>query len=348
MRAFGVVACLLAACAGDQVLGELPSGPPCPGTFTRRLPVTAHGLRSGESLVDFPVLVSFDSSTFPYADADPEGADLVVLDSACEPLSFEIDRWDPADVSSLWVRLPELAVGGSLSFGVYFGGFDRPGAETPHDVFTNDFVAVYHLEDEALGDSSPFRATGSRRGDSTSGPAIIGQGRELGGGATIGISDNDFPDGDEPRTVCAWSRSDDDGAAYYYMLGYGTGANAAGGFAMGRHGTQLNCVGADEGYLQIVGVYPTGDRNWRYVCCTWQDGVTTGYVDGTPLRSRPSVGTMTRSTAHIGGGANGDSTWRGGLDEVRVSRSARSDHWIAAELASMTGRLVELSVVEHL
>jgi hypothetical protein len=335
---------LFAACAGDQVIGQVPGGPPCPGAFTHRLSGTARGLGSGEALTDFPALVSLDAE-FPYDETD--GGDLVVLDAACEPLPFEIDRWDTTG-SALWVRLPELPVNESVRFGIYFGDPSRRDAETPNGVFTNEFAGVYHLEDDSLEDSSVFRAVGTRRGDSTIVPAIVGRGRELAGGASVAISDNEFSDGDEPRTICAWSRSDDDGASFYYMLGYGTGGHDAGGFAMGRHGTQLNCVGGDGDYLQVVDVYPVGDRSWRYVCCVWADGTMTGYADGTPLRSEAIPGPIAHGTAHIGSGANGDGTWIGALDEVRVSGVARSDGWIAAEAASMSGRLVELTAIERI
>lgn len=344
---------LAAGCGGEQVLGELEGAPApvCDPSFTQRLRLRVDARPFDDALIDFPVLVTLTPDTFDYAGAGPNGEGLRFTDAECGELRHEVDRWDPSGTSHLWLRAPRLEPGAITDLFLFFGEAAPTDHASPNEVFGDEFAAVYHLEGDSLADASSARRTGANR-SAVPAEGWIGGGRDFESSSSIAIPDAGFSRGYEPRTACMWARSDDDGRAYFWSFAHGTGANPLGGFAMNRHGTQLECLGGDGSRVVLRGVFEEGDRSWRYVCCTYDGADAALWVDGVALIVEPADWPIELATGQIGspvmpdGGGNG--SWRGGLDEVRVSTVARSASWIAAEHASMTGALVTLGAIDDL
>lgn len=76
------------------------------------------GYTGSETLTNFPMLVRLDATNVPgfsYAQmAFASGADLRFTDAAGAELSYEIELWNPAGTSLVWVKVPSLAKGGSI------------------------------------------------------------------------------------------------------------------------------------------------------------------------------------------------------------------------------------------
>ncbi|MBF0433586.1 MAG: LamG domain-containing protein [Fibrobacteria bacterium] len=71
-------------------------------------------------------------------------------------------------------------------------------------------------------------------------------------------------------------------------------------------------------------------QNWHYISFTWDGSVVTAYVDAVPGAKDNTEGTVLSDTDgdNFIGNVSGDGKWDGKLDELRVSRKARSADWI--------------------
>ena len=128
------------------------------GTGALALPVrqaqlTVGGYSGESTLTDFPVLVritEYDSGTgrgiqgFSYADCASGGSDISFALADGTILPHEVDTWDTAGESLVWVRLPSLS-GTTTSF--YLRWNDAaPPAYTPSAVWSGaDFAGVWHM-----------------------------------------------------------------------------------------------------------------------------------------------------------------------------------------------------------
>ena len=80
---------------------------------------TVVGYAGTTTLTNFPVLVKISESAVPgfrYSDCTAGGADLSFADAAGNALPFDVDTWNTAGMSYVWVLLPEVAPGGATAF----------------------------------------------------------------------------------------------------------------------------------------------------------------------------------------------------------------------------------------
>ena len=82
-----------------------------PALFTKKCSFLVSGYTGTETLTDFPVLVRLSPASvhgFAYADCLFDGADLRFTDAAGELIPHEIDTWNTAGESLIWVKVPVL------------------------------------------------------------------------------------------------------------------------------------------------------------------------------------------------------------------------------------------------
>src|SRR6185312_11166750 len=89
-----------------------------PSNYTDRLKITFSGYNRGETLTDFPVLVRLSNSRqgFNYSHfASGTGGDLRFTDATgTRVIPHEIDEWNPAGESTVWVQVPALSSGSAI------------------------------------------------------------------------------------------------------------------------------------------------------------------------------------------------------------------------------------------
>lgn len=117
-----------------------------PTLFRKKCDFTVSGYAGMSSLSDFPVLVRLSEgrpSGFTYDDCASDGSDLRFTDALGTLLPHEIETWDTAGESLVWVRVPTL-IGQTSSVTAYFGAAsDQLPAVDFHDVWTK-YVTVIH------------------------------------------------------------------------------------------------------------------------------------------------------------------------------------------------------------
>ena len=317
-------------------------------SFSKKLQVSFTGYAGTETLTDFPVLVKLSSaiSGFSYDDFQmANGGDLRFADSTGRQIPHEIDTWNPDGESTVWVRVPSLTATTRI-YACY--GCANPPAVTAMDVWNDDYVGVWHLNEGGL----PLYEA-SHRGPSftlRSGPSlsfaaegVVGGSVDFGGGmsnAVIAV-DHENLDGFEKFTIEAWTKQSAhkssagilskrfgyNNQTSYYLYDAGSATR----FCVSDAGTNLP--------VQANVATPNVNGSWQHQACSIDTTLSTDNVKGYLNGGYPSTASQASGSAYDGiacltlgnlqPGAK-DNAFNGSIDEVRISKCVRSADWIKA------------------
>jgi hypothetical protein len=330
----------------------------CGWSRRRRLDISV-GPASQEALTDVPVLVLLTSQRIDYDMAAPDGADLrFVGDDAFSPLAYEIEHWEPGGTSVVWVKVPSIAPGRGVDHVyMYYGSAGAAAGAQPNEVWSNGYLAVWHLADteDALG-NFPLESVGSRP---TQGQ--IGGARLFDGASTrMLVSGEDplvelFEDG---ATVSAWIHASGWGGSNFGRIIESCSTSQA------QEGWSFSVASPAESAetLRFAHDFENGPTEWRteeysialeqwhFVAVSYvavESATPSLIIDGATLPfsiAISSSGAPVTTSAHpttIGAHAPADNRhFDGIIDELRVSSVARSEAWIELQHRSMTDDLL--------
>jgi biopolymer transport protein ExbB len=282
---------------------------------------------------DVPVLVRLSLANFSYfSDTKPDGSDFrVVAGDDKTPLKYHFEKYDPQDqMALLWVRVPQIT-GGSKTEKIlaYYGNPDAPAAaDVPGTYDASQTLVLSFSETSGL----PVDATAYKNNPTVS-TAVLTPAALIGGGAKFA--------GKESITVPATASLrllPNQGFTASAWLRVGA-AQRATVFALSEKGKAVE-LGLDGAKLFVratlggapVTVTQTSDLafgQWHHVAMTAGGGKLMLYVDGTPAGSASSVLQEVGGSFTIGA-LDGARFLTGDLDEVEVSKVARSADWIKA------------------
>lgn len=296
------------------------------GDWTQRrkvmLDTTTEGAGVVEPLANMPLLVRLHTGNFLFADADPEGKDLrfVTADDKT-PLKHHIEKFDGInELAVVWVQLPKLPANSNKEFvWLYYGNEKAPAADDSKGSYDNAQTAVFHFSesDGAFADATgnAFKpATAGAQPDPAGfvgGAAIFtGMDMTLDAHPALGLS------ADSGLTVSAWLRPDGTQAhATIY-------AQEQGGKAV-RFEIDATKLVAQVGSARLSGgaLVPGA---WQHVALTVGAGKAALLVDGKEVGSGSATLPDIQGAVKIGAG------YLGGMDELQLSRAAKSAAWFKA------------------
>ena len=320
--------------------------------FAKKMDVTFSGY-SGTALTDFPVLVKLSTAIngFSYSDFQKEnGGDLRFADSTGKLLPHEIDTWNPSGVSTVWVKVPSLSASAKIT-ACY--GCDEPPAVAAKDVWDADYVGVWHLGESLLPMKESSATSVGFTQSSGSGIGFASQGI-VGGSVDFGESgktraliapDHNALDGFSQCTFEAWTYVDSTYRA--------SGSDVNKGFLSKRinYNNQASYYLHDTGsatkfYISDNGtsstemssvVKPDTDA-WTHQAYTFDGTTSNDNVKG--WKNGANVGTASKSVSSVFAGsanlvlgnfsATDARNYPGRIDELRISKVARSAAWIKA------------------
>jgi hypothetical protein len=321
--------------------------------FSQRIRITFQN-DSGEELTDFPVLVKLNADRIEYGAASQTGADLRFVDADGKTLlAHELDRWSTTTGgdSFVWVRVPKIdGASGADHMWLYYGNPGATDAQAATTVWAG-FIGVYHLSPSATDLKAIVDSTGTYRGGwydqiGSNIPGMIGDAVDLDGSQFVEVGDiDDFSVGpDQGRTVEVWFNPRVSREQYVVYQegqcrGWFVGMDGQGNYT--GHLTTANDTDVCGSYNNYLVTAPEQIGTWRYV---------TLVMDRLATQMRLLVNGVVVSSHFIDSdkdadgagffriGADWDETnpFSGLIDEVRVSSSARSNGWIAAQHRSMT------------
>lgn len=340
-----------------------PANAECPPdwldcAFARRAPLSFDGAGIAEELVAFPAVVQVSGSQIDYSQTNDDGSDVRIVADDGSELPFEIEVWDEDADSVLWVQLPVLPADSTFSAFMYYGNPAATDAQNPAAVWDAEFAAVWHLANPADGEQLDSTSN-ANHGESSVGLEAEGSVAGLVGGGVqfdgvddwvqIANSDSLTITGAQV-TLEAWAfepgaQDNDEGFVVKsvndngYDLQLGVQKS---GFPNFRVKT-----GTAQTYLDGASVVPTGQ--WHYYSGVYDGATATVYLDSVADGSEDQSGDMITNTdpVVIGRRAIGDDRFFTGIiDEARISRTARSEAWLAATYRSIRGAMLSVGAEE--
>jgi len=346
---------------GDTAMPPTDVGmPPVLPDWTRRRQITLDNSAQAEALMGFTALIRLDVTRVDYGATQDDGGDLRFVDAdGVTELAYEIERWDEAGESVVWVHVPRIEASSTHVLWMFYGHTTVADGQQPEASWSAEHRGVWHLDADVRDSTS-----GANHGTELNAARVegmVGGGRELDGvsgyvdvGSAAGLDDIFAGTG---GTISLLFRADSWGEADYSRLLDKSNTNQGGeGWAFQLDGANVhtnNFTIRMERDFDPVGLVPwnAADRavrlgDWHYVALTYDDrasGTLTIYMDGrqSPNDGLPAgSGTPRSDAAHtlrIGNRSGfDDRTFDGILDEVRIEKGMRSAAWVAAQHRSLT------------
>ena len=316
--------------------------------WSHKMKIQFTGYTQPETLSNFPALIIFNETLddFAYSDfASPTGGDLRFTNSDYTLLlNYEIEKWDIAGNSYIWVQVPQIA--DSSDYIWAFWG--NPQQTTPPDYTTDGstwssgYTNVWHLHETS---GTHYDSTGN--GNLATPENGVNQNAVgVSAGADQFDGDNDqltltsvLPIGSSSNTVSAWLKAPTVGSG-----GLASGERV--GIVLGNYSSnpicnwELHSSGQmrfywNGGEIDQYGTTDMRDNTWHHVA--WVRDKATGsfymYIDGNLEKTIVAVGSdvVFSSTHKIGADNRPDPpNFHGFMDEIRVSNLARSPYWLWA------------------
>ena len=339
--------------------------------FAHRKAITIHRGKVGDdattSLASYPLLVVLEDPDLRAAASGgkvtgAQGEDITFIATTSATcggpapctLEHEFERYVPASGSLIaWVRVPALNGKAAPEDTVIHLHYGSPAARTAtaSAVWDPGFAGVWHLAEAqgelgAVADSTANANDGKAVDPVTAGAAgPIGTGFELDGtGGHIEVPDSASLDLAASGTVSLWYRTDTPGT-WRALISKGPLTNGAGESV--NYAVELNLTDQLAWYLgngardfaSYTGPHPH-TAEFHHVAMVWDQGTLTRYLDGAPLGPPlPLPITPAANAIPLRFGSYSSELkdpLDGALDEIRISRIARSAAWIATDHQNQT------------
>lgn len=307
--------------------------------------LTIAGSKVPEQLTDFPVYIDLTQDDFKTRLDAAQLSFKRRMGANIDNLPYELQSFDPATGRlRAWVLLPRLSNGGDTSFELQYGDPAVAAAPNAPEVWRNGYRLVFHLEsDTAIADSRQ-KATGtpSNLKPTALTDAKLGKGIDFDGNLNEWISFTNPINGGGQGTISVWvSQQDANNKEALVALGAGLGNQAR--WIYGSHnGNNQVTLGLFADDWTNTGLDIRND-GWRLIHWTYNNRTSRLYRDaqpiGNPFTHINNANTQTNQ-GWLGNnkspGFDTDAGLNGILDEVRISDTARSPGWIAAEFANQS------------
>ena len=325
-----------------------------------------------EALTDFPVLVRISAdkiSGFAYSQcAAADGSDISFVDANGTVLSHEVDTWNTAGESTVWVRIPSMTNG--TTFRMRWGD-SSPASVSAAKTWNANYVGVWHMGEEsgvcANSTSLGMALDAVPKGDTvnsvryTGSDAPIGYARTTATSAARGYlsipSYNGMIDGGnvgDTFTMSGWARFDAIKSSEYPRLFSRKTAYNSEGWEIeisNNSWTRFTARGATQ--AGAGGDLPTLQNAWVHVVLVYSGASLSVYGNGAAIFSNST--TIKAATDYdkplsIGCDSDGDGSYAiGQFDECRLMKGAASADWVKAEYdAVMNAEFVTAGAAEVL
>ncbi len=304
-------------------------------SWAKRIPILLNHQSYVGALTDFPLMVRLNASRINYSDVKAAGADIRFADSAGNPLSFEIERWDTGGDSILWVKVPSIAALSSPTIYLYYGNSAASDGQSVAAVWSNSFKGVYHFN--SCGTDSLGLHAGTCNSASLA-TGKIGSGVSLSGagGSNVNIpkhADFDFGTGD--FTLSVWVKPTPSVFPIKTALIDNTDGTTGIRLLVSDSGTDrikfIRGAAFTDGVQSNSSSFDASPQMWSHVLVRIVSNVAYFYINGVAVGSGAVISNATSPNAiKIGEkGYAGSSVvnLNGLVDEVQISQGGYSDTW---------------------
>lgn len=287
-----------------------------------------------------PVLVRLHTGNFSFEGISETGADMrFVAGDDKTVLNHQIEQFDPLlGIALVWVDLPALPASAPQQLWMYYGNPKAPATGNGQRTFDPDYTLVYHFAETG----TPPRDT-TAYGNHAQTAVVSIDGTVIGKGAKMGSSPLMLPaspsltqEAGAAFTFSAWVRPDQLGAQ---QLIYAR-----------RSGASEFLIGIDQGvpFVQVNGQrskpgQPIQAGQWSHLSVTADGKNVTLHVGGRSTASLEASLPALNTAIAIGGDVAATTgsqvvpalaSFAGAIDEVRLSKVARSETLLLADAIS--------------
>ena len=314
--------------------------------------VVVTNLAEGVTLKDFPLCVRIPSSLNPPASP----ATLRFTGDDGLPLPHEVEAWDAAGESIVWVRVPEVAKGTKVRM---FWGTPFTAADVPmSSVWNSDYESVYHMASQNDSSASALHFTS----DKTPTNGLVGVGRKMGASGGLMTEEHAVEGLSGPFTISGWLCGYAGMGETYVLLKCIGGTSRQLGVLFGyqpmtlqlyvpaaanpEKGTQANEMRNTHSLIVLP------DEGWHHFAYTYDGAVFGAYLDGALVRQvnynftqcgdAPFLQIGTLRVGRAPNNPNGN-LFKGGLDELRLETVGHSAAWFKACYDDQRGALTTIS-----
>jgi hypothetical protein len=326
----------------------------------KRARVTITDPELKETLTDFQVAVKLEGPAFEAAAAKGDGADLRFVGDDGAVLEHEIDLWNPAGPSLVWLRIPRLGPG-ATAVHLYYANPDAPVTDG-HGAWPEPYAGVWHLSGSDK-DSTPHGFDGVMMSGGVFTDGRLAKGLTLDGSKHehITLKPNiKLVAGAPGCTFSAWINptkiEDSVNGMIIMTVGkwFNDNHNSYTDFNINASGQMISHVDpgpntAASGYARILsdpGFVKTNEWTWVTYVIDLPGKQERFFKNGQLVSTKPppagkawaeSFIDMVSTRVVIGSEEDVVSHhYTGSMDELRLEKGMRSAAWIAAQYRAMT------------
>jgi hypothetical protein len=283
-------------------------------------------LPASAAVEDFPLLLRINKHWFDFSQANARGEDLRFATSTGQPLAYQIEHWDSvAGEASVWIRIPVIKGNARQEIRMHWGKADAVSLSSGKAVFneSNGYLSVWHLGDEVLDEVGTLE---SKDEGTTPVAGMVGKARHFPGKHGIFGGDKipNYPSAGSSHTTSLWFRAEQPNGT---IIGWGNEGGGRGSKIRMQFRSPPH-IHIDSDFSDIKALSRLPMQEWVHVAHTYGDGPRKIYLNG-KLDNEATTTLDIKSPARLWlGGWYHHYDFVGDLDEVRVSRVARSADWI--------------------
>ena len=301
------------------------------------------------TLTNFPVLIKITDPTNPvFSHAQSNGQDILFTASdEVTKLNHQMDYYNSATSTiCAWVQVPTLNSTTDTTLYMYYGSSNAASQENRTAVWDSNYIGVHHFSQAAGFDPDSTSFANNQYGGTVDAQALyygpLGLADRLNGASNsieVTLSGATIAAG----SVTVWASFDADNATRHKaeIFFFNSSAN--------NNRVFMHVMPTSEAfYVSFAsiggGTYPTAINSgftvplhqWHAYALTWSGTRCVIYADGNQVQASfdatglSSVG----ATALLGFSGGNNEYFTGGIDELRVSKTARSPSWIKTEYRS--------------
>jgi len=330
--------------------GAYGTWPAALSAWERRVRLSLQHGNIGSTLTDVPTLVVLDSTRVTYADIKANGDDLRFChssDSTCaSPLAYEIDTWNTSGTSYVWIKIPTVTANSISEYvDMYYKNAAAGPGSSPANVWDSNYLGVWHFND-SVNDSTSNANHGTATAI-TYAAGKVGNGASFNGSTSFIAMPSGFADFTTGLTIEVWGKPTTS-PSYARFIDFGNGAGAQ-NIILYRNSTSADMLFYVQG-SQILGSNYLTNGTMSYFAATNAVGNAAAmYKDG-EVGSTGSFAlppNTTRTLNYIGkSNWAGDALFAGIMDEIRLSKVARSADWIKVQNLSASDRYLSYGSVQ--
>ena len=297
------------------------------------------GANLTESAGRVPLLIRLHSGNFQFDGVADNGADIrfVAADDKT-PLNYHIEQYDAMlGVALIWVDIPQMPAGTAQSIWMYYGNKKAPDGGKPAETFDADYTLVYHFNGASGVPPKDATAYGNNAQNApfkTVEDGIVGKGAQFDGSNALTLPAS------PSLNVAA-------GGSFTFSAWVKPSALAPNALLYSRRdGANALLIGLDNGVpfaeidggaapVRAPGTTAVAANQWTYLAVTADGKNLTVYANGKQVAqvtaTLPALTGAAAVGADVAGAPAGFAGYTGAIDELRLSKIARSPLAIAVD-----------------